>query len=105
MNEAHRILANEGDVTPTASVQGTHFCFSICFYADRKALLERMYLLKRIHVVCAVAGKKNLATILNFPGHHSILDPVENVPEPEAPIAAEVNLPGANASHRHSDEL
>ena len=61
---------------------------AVRFDADGEALIERRFRLGRMGIV-AVAGADDL---------------IENVPMPELAVAAEIELAGAEAADRHSDQ-
>ena len=76
------------DVGKAGPVEGAVVDLAVGFDAQGEALIERRFRLRRMGIV-GVAG----ADVL-----------VENVPVPEFAVAAEVELAGAEAADRHSDQ-
>ena len=83
-----RIFAAKNDIGKADSVQRTLLGLTIRLNMEGEALIDRRLRLGWVGIV-VVAGADDL---------------IENVPMPQLAVAAEINLAGAEAADRHSDQ-
>ena len=84
---ANRIFASEGDVAPVLAIQRAILGLAVGYDPQCESLLQRRSGLQRFGVMLRPSPD---------PG-------VEQVPMPELAVAAQVELSGADAAHRHPD--
>ncbi len=90
VDAADRILAGEVDFLPPGVVERAHVVAAGAGDAQRETLRKGGVGFQRFRVARAART--------------AVVDAVEDVPVPEAPVAAEVELAAADAAHRHADE-
>ena len=94
LDERDRILTAEPDVVEARAIELPHRFSARALHAQREALLERRARLRGMRVQHA-RSVQPLARLRR----------VEDVPVPQLPVAAEVELSGADAADRHADPV